>query len=147
MRKNLTYKQAHRSKAAEVFPLLCPVREVEWLDGWDFAMIHSDSGLVEKGCVFSTSHHGKTETLWVVTTHDTINHLVEFVRFTPQESIVQIRIQVSDTPDGSESNINYTYTGLKPNILINLEEEFENNMIWWEKSINHFLATGKKLER
>ncbi len=32
-----------------VFPLLSPVREAEWIDGWSCEMIHSESGLAEEG--------------------------------------------------------------------------------------------------
>lgn len=37
---------------ALVFPLLCPVREREWLPGWQADIVHSTSGLVEEGCIF-----------------------------------------------------------------------------------------------
>jgi hypothetical protein len=39
----------------EVFPLLCPVREHEWLEGWQCEMIHTASGIAEKDCIFSTT--------------------------------------------------------------------------------------------
>lgn len=38
----------------EVFPLLCPVLEYEWLDDWTCAMQYSESGVAERGCAFST---------------------------------------------------------------------------------------------
>ena len=37
-----------------VFPLLCPVREYEWLDGWTCEMIYSQSGVAEENCIFRT---------------------------------------------------------------------------------------------
>ncbi len=38
-----------------VFPLLCPVREYEWLDGWACEMIYSESGVAEENCIFRTA--------------------------------------------------------------------------------------------
>ena len=37
-----------------VFPLLCPVREYEWLDGWKSKMVYSNSGFAEEDCIFTT---------------------------------------------------------------------------------------------
>lgn len=65
-----TYRQTIEAKPDVVFPLLCPVREVEWLDGWNHRMIYSASGLVEEGSVFSTSNPGEEDTVWVVIRHD-----------------------------------------------------------------------------
>ena len=49
-----SYRQTIDASPEIVFPLLCPVREAEWLDGWEFTMIYSVSGSMEKGAVFST---------------------------------------------------------------------------------------------
>lgn len=35
-----TYHQTINAVPETVFPLLCPVREAEWLDGWQYAMIY-----------------------------------------------------------------------------------------------------------
>ena len=68
-----SYRQTIYVIPEKVFPLLCPVREADWLDGWQYNMIHSTSGLVEKGAVFSTPHHDKNETVWMVTNYDLKN--------------------------------------------------------------------------
>jgi hypothetical protein len=47
-----------------VFPLLCPVREYEWLDGWECEMIYSTSGIAEDSCIFKTAHAGRM--IWSV---------------------------------------------------------------------------------
>ena len=48
------YRQTINATPEKMFPLLCPVREADWLDGWRYNMIYSESGLVEEGAVFST---------------------------------------------------------------------------------------------
>ena len=63
IQKTFEFTRENTGSIDEVFPLLCPVRERDWLDGWEFRMIHSSSGLIEKDCVFATPHHGKLETV------------------------------------------------------------------------------------
>ena len=36
----------------EVFPLLCPKREEEWIPGWECETIWSKSGYNEEGAIF-----------------------------------------------------------------------------------------------
>ena len=149
-RKTLTYRQLNTGNIQDVFPLLCPVRELDWLDGWQFTMIHSKSGLVEQDCVFTTPHHGKSDTVWYVTMHDPASHKVEFVRVTPGESIVKINIALETFDQTTtQAHITYQYTGLSEEqsrfMETELEHEFKKSMMWWEKSINHYLKTRKKL--
>lgn len=152
MRKTFTYKQLNTGNIRDVFPLLCPVREADWLDGWKYSMIHSVSGLIEQGCVFTTPHHGKSQTVWYVTHHDPINYKVEFVRITPDEAAVKITIALEALDNATtQAYITYEFTGLSNDqdrfIETKLEGEFKQSMSWWEKAINHYLKTGKKLLR
>ncbi len=48
------FTQTNPAPPSAVFPLLCPVREGEWLPGWQYRLIWSDSGIAELGCVFTT---------------------------------------------------------------------------------------------
>ena len=81
-RTTKTYRQTINATPEKVFPLLCPIREAEWLDGWQYAMIYSESGLIEDGAVFSTPHAGEADTVWIVTKHDPRKREIEFARFT-----------------------------------------------------------------
>jgi hypothetical protein len=150
VRKTLTYRQLNTGNIKDVFPLLCPVRELDWLDGWQCTLVYSTSGLIEQGCVFTTPHHGKQETTWYVTQYDRANYSVEFVRVTPGESVVKINIVLQAiSPDSTEANITYEYTSLSEAqnrfIETELEHEFKRSMMWWEKAINYYLKTGEKL--
>ena len=152
MQKTLTFKQLNNAEPEKVFPLLCPVREKDWLDGWDYEMIYSKSGLIEKNCVFSTSHPGEMDTIWHETQHNPEKFEVEFLRVTPKENVVRINIKL--TPVGNnktEAEIVYQYTGLSQtqNEFINseLKSKFEESMRWWEKSINYYLETGNLLKK
>ena len=150
--KTYSYIQINHGGRAEVFPLLCPVREMDWLDGWEYKMVHSKSGLVEKNCVFTTPHHGDQETVWHVTQYDPGNFKVEFLRVTPNENVVRINIRLEEISEKqTKAIIDYQYTALNETqnefIRKDLEQSFKDSMLWWEKSINHYLKTGKKLQR
>jgi len=147
-----SYRQTIEATPDVVFPLLCPVREVEWLDGWAYTMIHSTSGLAEDGAVFTTSNPGEADTVWVVTRHDRTAGLVEFTRFTPESRTCVLRIAVSKGGDAqSHVDISYAYTSIAPagNAFLATwtEEAFLDLMVFWEKSMNHFLKTGGRLSR
>jgi len=150
IQKVFSYRQQNEGTPDQVFPLLCPVREKDWIDGWEYEMIYSTSGLIEEGCVFTTPHHGSTVTTWYVTRHDIKQYFVEFVRFTPGETVVRIQIQLDElTGNKTAVNISYQYTGLNEQqnefIENKMQDEFLQSMLYWEKAINYYLATGQKL--
>jgi hypothetical protein len=152
IQKTLKYAQINNGSIQTVFPLLCPVREKDWLDGWNYTMIKSDSGLIERGCVFTTPHHGDNDTVWYVTQHDCENYMIEFVRVTPNENVVKINIRLESIDTiTTKTYIEYQYTGLNDgqNSFIDsgLEESFHQSMLWWEKAINHYLSSRTMLKR
>jgi len=66
----------------DVFPLLCPVRENDWVIGWEeiTTMISSESGLAELGAVFRTQHAGEAAETWVITRYEPTERIA-FARF------------------------------------------------------------------
>ena len=50
------YIQTNYAAPEKVFPLLCPVREADWIPGWQYELVYSESGVAELGCVFTTRH-------------------------------------------------------------------------------------------
>lgn len=150
--KTLSFTQTNHGNIDQVFPLLCPVREKDWLDGWDYQMIYSESGLIEKDCVFTTPGSGENDTVWQVTQYDRENYFIEFVRVSPGENIVKINIQLEKVAENrTHAHIQYQYTGLNEaqNDFIEnkLESSFTDSMNWWEKAINHYMATGEMLKK
>ncbi len=152
LRKSFTYTQINTGAIEEVFPLLCPVREHDWLDGWQHTMLYSQSGLVEQDCVFATPYDEQRTTLWQVTRYDRLNHIIEFVRMVPATEVVKISIRLRAlTTQTTETTITYQYTILdadqRENAQEKLAEDFYQAMAWWEKAINHYLQHGNKLLR
>jgi hypothetical protein len=145
-----SYTQHIAAPPEAVFPLLCPVREADWLEGWidQVEMIHSDSGAAEDGCVFITRVPGQPDTVWVITHHDPVRRTVDFVRVTTGLVATRLQIAVEPRGDGSSSvAITYTFTPLDRAGRAFVEQShsedvFRGDMAWWEASMNHWLRTG-----
>ena len=152
IQRTMKYTQVNSGHVDKVFPLLCPVREKDWLEGWNYKMIRSDSGLIEKNCVFTTPNENGTDTVWHVTQYNANNYKIEFVRVTPQENVVRINIDLESRDERTTlTHMRYQYTALNEEqnqfILNELESSFNASMTWWEKAINYYLETGKMLKK
>lgn len=132
-----------------VFPLLCPVREYEWIEPWRCRMLYSDSGVAENNSIFETDfpHEGGRET-WIVS-HYQKDRGIEFVRFTPDEKIIKLDICLSGTRAGGTRLLwRKIFTGLSPEgnqVITALADNFEGEAERIAKMLNHYLKTGKML--
>lgn len=138
----------------EVFPLLCPVREDDWLEDWaqHCRLVRSERGHAEPGCVFVTSHPDRRDTTWVVTRHDPETGVVEFCRVCPDIEAVTLAIRVRATGTGSAVEIRYTAVPLPGSEAEAFGHRwaaaaFLRDQRWWEASMNHYLTTGEMLRR
>lgn len=142
------YTQTNCAGPNRVFPLLCPVREADWVPGWQYCLIYSQSGIAELGCVFTTPNDDGSEATWVVTEYDPADFAIAFVWVNPGSVAAQIRIRL-ESKSGNEtiSNICYSYTGLSEQGNREVERYdtgwFQQKMQSWEVAINHYLRTGK----
>ena len=152
------YTQTNPAPPEKVFPLLCPVREDDWLPGWQYRLIYSDSGVAELGCVFTTpnppasgAHSGAaSETTWIVTDYDPAAFRIAYVWINPGHIISELRIQLAAIERGAtRTRVRYRYTSLSPQGNRELEgydqKWFEARMKNWETTINHYLRTGTKM--
>jgi hypothetical protein len=144
------YTQTNDAPPDAVFPLLCPVREADWVPGWQYTMIYSKSGVAEAGCVFTTPNDDSTQTTWLVTDYDPARFRIAFAWVNPGQVAAQIEISLKRNSQGTTTAvIRYTYTGLST--AGNQEVErydkkwFEQKMQGWEAAINHYLRTGKAI--
>lgn len=128
------YVQKIRATPEQVFPLLCPELEKAWLPGWDARMIHSASGVAERGAVFET----KTA-VWIVTEHDAPRRIA-FARFQTDRVLVHIEITLSPLEDETAVCITYTHTPTDESARAILaaarESDWLDTMHFWEGSMN-----------
>ena len=149
------YTQNNVAPPEKVFPLLCPVREADWVPGWQYRLIYSESGAAEYGCVFITPNEGGTETTWMVTDYDPASFRIAYAWVNPGLVAAQIRIWLSrssgaqTSPGHTNAFIQYTYTGLSTEGNREVERYdqkwFRHKMQSWEAAINHYLQTGKRI--
>jgi hypothetical protein len=158
------YTQTNPASPEKVFPLLCPVREAEWIPGWRYRLIYSDSGFAELGCIFTTpsmtapgvsqTSEGQKltapETTWITVDYDPAAFRIAYVWIDPGRVATELRIQLKPTSDGNtHSHIWFRYTGLSPEGNREVESYdqtwFERKMQGWESAINHYLQTKRRL--
>lgn len=140
------YIQTIHAPPHDVFPLLCPVREKEWMPDWEARMIHSRSGLAEAGAVFA-SPRGTGETVWYTAAHEPDRH-VRFVRFHPEGVVVDISIDVApDGPDDSKVAVRYRFTATSDAGTATVRgftaEAWLAMMETWEGLMNQWFAQRK----
>ncbi len=143
------YRQAIEGAPERVFPLMCPVREVDWVAGWEPRLVISASGLVERDCVFTTPDGGH-EATWYVTRHEPDDWFVEMLKLTPGVTAVRLQIRLTPRDGGCHADVSYSYTSLGPEgdaaVAGFTAERYREFMQLWERELNHYLATGELLQ-
>jgi hypothetical protein len=142
------YSQRLAGSPAQVFPLLCPVREVDWIEGWDPIAVISESGSAEAGCVFVTSAT-PADAVWVITQHDPDAGVIEMLKLSPGVTVCRLRIELAATAAGCDARISYEHTSLGAAgdaFVAGFTAEFYEQFIRdWEARLNHYLSTGRRL--
>lgn len=143
------YVQTIEAQPSVVHALICPVKEAEWLDGWDYDLIYSQSGVAEYGCVFTSQSSGE-QTIWTITKRDDVTCETEFVRVTPGSRVALVAIRIAEgDKQTSRVHISYTITALTAtgNTFVDnfSQENFDKDMQFWEATLNHYLKTGTAL--
>lgn len=152
-RKKHSYAQHLNAPPETVFPLLCPVLEVEWAPGWMPELVISHSGVCEQDCIFITPPEMPSEpenTIWIVTTHDPDRWTVEMYKVAPQHTISKLEISlVGDSGNATTAHVSYEITAIGAEGAKFMEEFteewYEGFMVEWEKAMNHYLGTGNKI--
>ena len=157
-RREHEYTQTNPAPPEKVFPLLCPVREADWIPGWRYRLIYSDSGVAELGCIFTTPNFleatgagdAAPETTWMTIDYDPAAFRVAYVWISPGRVAADLRIQLARTQSGeTQTRVRYRYTGLSVEGNREVEgydrEWFRKKMENWESAMNHYLRTGEKI--
>jgi uncharacterized protein YndB with AHSA1/START domain len=106
------YQRTHHARVAappeRVFPLLCPVREREWVPGWHADILHSTSGVAELGCVFRTE---EPSTTWIIHEH-TPPRRIGFTLHAPDRFVELLTIELVPDDDGRASVMTLSRAGV-----------------------------------
>jgi hypothetical protein len=129
---------------ADVFPLLCPVREHDWIEGWSAEVVRSASGVAERGCVFRAV--GLT---WVVHTYEPPRR-IGFALTAPERFVELLDIEVAADGDGSALTWRRDITGLCADgdgDVARRLAAWPQSHRWLERALDHYLATGQRMPR
>ncbi len=139
----------HPAPPDRVFPLLCPVRERDWLEGWDPTIVYTASGFAEPGCVFTTLGSGGVLDVWTMSRHDRQEGSVEFVVVAAGLYVMKLDIALRPEAGGTLAGWRRTFTALThegERAIVEMDEGQNGRRIaHMEASINHYLRTGAML--
>jgi hypothetical protein len=142
-----SYVQRLHAPPARVFPLLCPVREADWIEGWDPKLVISASGVAEPDCVFVTAS-APADAIWVITRHEP-DRFVEMLKITPGLTACRLTIALRAADPGCEATVTYAHTSLcaagDDFVAVFTDAYYLAFMRDWERRLNHYLATGERL--
>jgi hypothetical protein len=147
-RRSFEHAERLAAAPATLFPLFCPTREYDWIEGWSCELLHSVSGFAEQGAIFRTpAPHERGAMTWVITRHEA-PRAVGFACFA--EGLV-MRLLIGVEADGSGSTVHWTreYTALDDAAtawLENLGEEqvAARTALLFER-LSHYARTGTML--
>ncbi|MDT8901555.1 hypothetical protein [Anaeroselena agilis] len=135
---------------AAVFPLLCPVREYDWIEDWSCEMICSQSGVAELDCAFKTGFPDEGEAYWVMSRNNPPAE-AEYIRFVPGLMIVRLHLTLRPAGhDGCFIDVAHTFTGLsdKGNAAITekIPAKHAQDISRLEQRLDHYVRTGSMLK-
>lgn len=144
-RARRSYVQRLDGPPAAVFPLLCPVREADWIRGWDPLLVVTESGLAEPDCAFVTSSL-PANAVWYVTRHEPDAGFVEMIKITPGVTACRLSIRLRASGGGTEAEVTYMHTSLGPEgdafVDAFTADHYAGLMRDWEARMNHYLRHG-----
>lgn len=96
----------------QVFPLLCPVREEEWIEGWTGRPVYSESGLAELDGVFLAGAGAHGPLLFLVSRYEKENGRVEYLELALGRWVQRLALALEPVPGGTRVTFTRVYTGL-----------------------------------
>ena len=156
-RKTGRHEETIKATMEKLFPLACPVAEYKWIDGWDFEMVYSECGAMEKHCIFRERLTGAflfadpdLETTWAVCDNDRDARWLRAVLLLGDRAAGMFEVNGQEHDKGSTKvTWNYTITGLNDDAneaLAALEPGKIDAMLGFlGKSLKHYCETGEKL--
>ena len=147
VRTTRTAYQTLAGNPGDIFPLLCPMREYDWIEHWSCEMVYSESGFAEPDCIFTTSfpEPGGRDT-WVVCRHEPPAR-IEFIR-TNSLRVMRYAITLTEQAPGRtrarwQQTITATNEEGNEHLGTLTDEAFTAQVATLETLLNHYLQTGR----
>ena len=146
-----SYTQTIRGIPEQIFPLLCPVRERDWVAGWTTDWVISKSGVAEQDCIFqtppnTTAHKSMAApSIWIISQYNPESLEIEMIKVTPEHTVGKLQISLT-RKDATFTcvNISYRYTSLSLEgdqfLKTFTESAYLESMLGWESAMNDYLS-------
>ena len=150
LRKRFYQTQNLKAHPEKIFPLLCPVREYEWVERWECKMVYTNSGFAEENCIFTTKpNNEEPEDIWVVSKYKPPRE-IQFVR-TNGFRVIRYNISLKPNSGGTSfAEWEQIITGLNTegNSYVEklVEDDFKKMIESLENMLNYYLEKGKMLK-
>jgi len=134
----------------DVFPLLCPERERDWLPGWNYEMVHSNSGIIEQGCIFKNFKDGE-KIIWICSTYDKKDYKIYFVQYFDSVMVGELGLSLSVIDEKTTKmeiiNIRTALNEVGNELLEGFSDK-DFSEFWNDagKMIEYYLENGKMIE-
>jgi hypothetical protein len=128
----------------DIFPLLCPKREEEWIPGWECKVIFSNSGYNEENAIFLTDKPYGTELYWHTMTYNFASGKVDFLITASHLYAFRFTIDVySPAPDKSILTFTQRFTSVSEGGISLIEqyrqEDFQARLQTLGELMSHHL--------
>jgi hypothetical protein len=95
---------------AAIFPLLCPVREREWIDGWTGQAVFAEAGVAEPDGVFLAGPSSDPPALYVVSRFEQ-DRRIEYVAVAGPW-VQRLALRLTPSGAGTRLELERVFTGL-----------------------------------
>jgi hypothetical protein len=148
-----THEEEINAPPDKIFPLLCPVEELKWIDNWRCQLVYTDSGVNENNCIFREDISGAVlfdypvTITWITILYDPDSHL-QFVLVCGEKAIIKFDVELRDKGNGISSvQFKFTFTPLKEDAVeLTSEEKLMTILTFLAISLKHYCETGKLLK-
>jgi hypothetical protein len=146
-RRSFEYEADIGAPPERVFPLLCPIREQDWIEGWKATVVYSASGTAERGALFRTRI--ASGELWITTRHEPPAR-VEYAIVAGTHAVLELALALRpSSPGAARLSIQRTYTGLdaigRSRVAALREDAIRREDELLVRRLDHYLATGEPL--
>ena len=132
----------------QVFPLLCPILEYQWIPGWRCELLHSASGVAEEDCVFRTDFPDPGPMVWVVSRYEPPAR-IEFTCFVAGSHVQRLKIVLTAAGDATRLDWTNRWLAVDPRgdawIAAWSDDGEAKRMDNIRRMLSHYLTTGTML--
>lgn len=145
-RHHVSCLQTINAGPKEIFPLLCPKREYDWIPGWECEINYSVSGYAELNCVFTTNFPENGKEVWIVDRY-VPDSLIQFI-VTSDKKIMRYTISLTEKNNGStilrwEQTITTLNEEGNQHIQKLTQEVFAKKIKHLEYLLNYYFTNGE----